>query len=187
LPDQLFRIQITRKPDVSSKSLKPSLITWCHNDYCWIEELCLIWNKKFVEGHLLLYTLVKSFIDAGNSFADSSYPSRVIVPVPGSCCWGIKIIFHVEQVMLWLLMDAYFLYWQVPFIGPLFNECIVDHLVLPGLVRATALNASRATRSTIPYYHTLYVIDCCCYFHRYCCRSFERYSVGCWYRMINLV
>jgi len=38
----------------------------------------------------------------------------------------------------------------------LFNECIVDHLVLPGLVRATALNASRATRSTIPYYHTFY-------------------------------
>ena len=50
-----------------------------------------------------------------------------------------------------------FIYSQVPFVGPLFNECIVDHLVLPGLVRATALNASRATRSTIPYYHTLYV------------------------------
>jgi len=45
---------------------------------------------------------------------------------------------------------------DVPFIGPLFNECIVDHLVLPGLVRATALNASRATRSTIPYYHTFF-------------------------------
>lgn len=44
---------------------------------------------------------------------------------------------------------------DVPFVGPLFNECIVDKRVLPGLVRATALNASRATRSTIPYFLTL--------------------------------
>ena len=44
---------------------------------------------------------------------------------------------------------------QVPFVGPLFNECIVDGKILPGLVRATALNASRATRSTIPHYLTL--------------------------------
>ncbi|XP_046445727.1 ral GTPase-activating protein subunit alpha-1-like isoform X1 [Daphnia pulex] len=45
---------------------------------------------------------------------------------------------------------------DVPFVGPLFNECIIDKRVLPGLVRATALNASRATRSTIPYFHTFY-------------------------------
>jgi len=45
---------------------------------------------------------------------------------------------------------------DVPFVGPLFNECIVDGKILPGLVRSTALNASRATRSTIPHYLTFY-------------------------------
>jgi hypothetical protein len=32
---------------------------------------------------------------------------------------------------------------EVPFFGPLYNEMIVDQAVLPGLVRATAVNASR--------------------------------------------
>ena len=33
---------------------------------------------------------------------------------------------------------------EVPFFGPLYNEMIVDHGILPGLVRATAVNASRS-------------------------------------------
>jgi hypothetical protein len=35
---------------------------------------------------------------------------------------------------------------EVPFFGPLYNEMIVDQAVLPGLVRATAVNASRSAR-----------------------------------------
>ncbi|GFS68356.1 hypothetical protein NPIL_633392 [Nephila pilipes] len=40
----------------------------------------------------------------------------------------------------------------IPFFGPLFNGAIVGHKVLPGLVRATAINANRAKRSLISMY-----------------------------------
>lgn len=45
---------------------------------------------------------------------------------------------------------------QVPFFGPLFDGAIVDHIVLPGLVRATAINASRSKRLHLPHYQRLY-------------------------------
>ncbi|KAK7504780.1 hypothetical protein BaRGS_00003808 [Batillaria attramentaria] len=45
---------------------------------------------------------------------------------------------------------------EVPYFGPLFDGAIVDHLVLPGLVRATAINASRIKRSLLPYFHAFY-------------------------------
>ncbi|PIK53541.1 putative ral GTPase-activating protein subuni t alpha-1 [Apostichopus japonicus] len=45
---------------------------------------------------------------------------------------------------------------SVPFFGPLFDGAIVDHIVLPGLVRATAINASRGKRLQIPYYQRFY-------------------------------
>ena len=45
---------------------------------------------------------------------------------------------------------------QVPYFGPLFDGAILDRLVLPGLVRATAINASRVKRSSMPFYHSLY-------------------------------
>ncbi|GAB6020527.1 hypothetical protein CHUAL_003210 [Chamberlinius hualienensis] len=45
---------------------------------------------------------------------------------------------------------------QVPFFGPLFDGAIVDHKILPGLVRATAINASRATRMLMPAYQPFY-------------------------------
>eukprot|EP00058_Branchiostoma_floridae_P024682 XP_002610172.1 hypothetical protein BRAFLDRAFT_121545 [Branchiostoma floridae] len=45
---------------------------------------------------------------------------------------------------------------QVPFFGPLFDGAIVDYKVLPDLVRATAINASRAKRANIPLYQRLY-------------------------------
>lgn len=45
---------------------------------------------------------------------------------------------------------------EVPFFGPLYNEMIVDHGVLPGLVRATAVNASRAKRAMMSAYKTYY-------------------------------
>ncbi|GIY27859.1 hypothetical protein CEXT_291451 [Caerostris extrusa] len=41
---------------------------------------------------------------------------------------------------------------EIPFFGPLFNGAIVGHKVLPGLVRATAINANRAKRSLISLY-----------------------------------
>ncbi|XP_077996665.1 ral GTPase-activating protein subunit alpha-1-like isoform X2 [Glandiceps talaboti] len=45
---------------------------------------------------------------------------------------------------------------EVPYFGPLFDGAIVDHRVLPGLVRATAINASRVKRSAIPLYQKFY-------------------------------
>ncbi|KAL1130227.1 hypothetical protein AAG570_013165, partial [Ranatra chinensis] len=45
---------------------------------------------------------------------------------------------------------------DVPYFGPLFNEAVVGHKELPGLVRATALNASRAKRSMLPFYQQYY-------------------------------
>ncbi|XP_067682813.1 ral GTPase-activating protein subunit alpha-1-like isoform X5 [Haliotis asinina] len=45
---------------------------------------------------------------------------------------------------------------EVGYFGPLFDGAIVDHLVLPGLVRATAINASRVKRSQLPFFHSFY-------------------------------
>ncbi|PNF30190.1 Ral GTPase-activating protein subunit alpha-2 [Cryptotermes secundus] len=45
---------------------------------------------------------------------------------------------------------------EVPYFGPLFNESIVDDKVLPGLVRASAIGASRAKRSMLPFYQNYY-------------------------------
>ncbi|CAG0914887.1 unnamed protein product [Notodromas monacha] len=46
---------------------------------------------------------------------------------------------------------------DVPFFGPLFDGAIVDYRTLPGLVRATAINASRAKRSTLPHFANFFV------------------------------
>ncbi|XP_075723162.1 ral GTPase-activating protein subunit alpha-1 isoform X3 [Rhipicephalus microplus] len=45
---------------------------------------------------------------------------------------------------------------EVPFFGPLFDGAIVDHLVLPRLVRATAINAGRAVNSLKPMFRAYY-------------------------------
>lgn len=45
---------------------------------------------------------------------------------------------------------------EIPYFGPLFNGAIIDQKVLSGLVRATAINASRAKRSLIPLYQNFY-------------------------------
>uniref|UniRef100_A0A6Q2XY88 Rap-GAP domain-containing protein n=1 Tax=Esox lucius TaxID=8010 RepID=A0A6Q2XY88_ESOLU len=45
---------------------------------------------------------------------------------------------------------------EVPFFGPLFDGAIVDEKILPIMVRATALNASRALKSLIPLYQNFY-------------------------------
>ncbi|XP_075879598.1 ral GTPase-activating protein subunit alpha-1 isoform X5 [Nelusetta ayraudi] len=45
---------------------------------------------------------------------------------------------------------------EVPFFGPLFDGAIVDMEILPTMVRATAINASRALKSLIPLYQNFY-------------------------------
>ncbi|KAM5242287.1 ral GTPase-activating protein subunit alpha-1 isoform 6-T6 [Hipposideros larvatus] len=45
---------------------------------------------------------------------------------------------------------------EVPFFGPLFDGAIVNGNVLPIMVRATAINASRALKSLIPLYQNFY-------------------------------
>ena len=43
----------------------------------------------------------------------------------------------------------YLLFFKTTNFGPLFDGAIVDKLILPELVRATAVNASRARRTTL--------------------------------------
>ncbi|KAK3718791.1 hypothetical protein QZH41_014047, partial [Actinostola sp. cb2023] len=45
---------------------------------------------------------------------------------------------------------------EIPHFGPLFDGAIVNRRVLPSLVRATAVNASKAGRSLIPLYEQCY-------------------------------
>lgn len=45
---------------------------------------------------------------------------------------------------------------EVPFFGPLFNGAVVHKDILSPLVRATAINASRAKRMHIPYYKNFF-------------------------------
>ncbi|KAG7465751.1 hypothetical protein MATL_G00156860 [Megalops atlanticus] len=45
---------------------------------------------------------------------------------------------------------------QVPFFGPLFNGAIVTGALLPSLVRATCINASRAVKSRLTLYQSFY-------------------------------
>ncbi|XP_072554846.1 ral GTPase-activating protein subunit alpha-2 isoform X2 [Paramormyrops kingsleyae] len=45
---------------------------------------------------------------------------------------------------------------QVPFFGPLFDGAIVTGPLLPSLVRATCINASRAVKSRLPLYQSFY-------------------------------
>ncbi|NWX53627.1 RGPA2 protein, partial [Promerops cafer] len=45
---------------------------------------------------------------------------------------------------------------EVPFFGPLFNGAIVTAKLLPSLICATCINASRAVKSLIPLYQSLY-------------------------------
>ncbi|XP_013914317.1 PREDICTED: ral GTPase-activating protein subunit alpha-2 [Thamnophis sirtalis] len=45
---------------------------------------------------------------------------------------------------------------QVPFFGPLFNGAIVTGKLLPNLIRATCVNASRAVKSLITLYQSFY-------------------------------
>uniref|UniRef100_A0A8C3JXD5 Ral GTPase activating protein catalytic subunit alpha 2 n=1 Tax=Calidris pygmaea TaxID=425635 RepID=A0A8C3JXD5_9CHAR len=45
---------------------------------------------------------------------------------------------------------------EVPFFGPLFNGAIVTAKLLPSLICATCINASRAVKSLIPLYQSFY-------------------------------
>ncbi|KAM9294425.1 ral GTPase-activating protein subunit alpha-1 [Gastrophryne carolinensis] len=45
---------------------------------------------------------------------------------------------------------------NIPFFGPLFDGAIVNGKILPSLVRATAINASRALKSLIPLYQNFF-------------------------------
>uniref|UniRef100_G1RFW7 Ral GTPase activating protein catalytic subunit alpha 2 n=1 Tax=Nomascus leucogenys TaxID=61853 RepID=G1RFW7_NOMLE len=48
---------------------------------------------------------------------------------------------------------------EVPFFGPLFDGAIVSGKLLPSLVCATCINASRAVKCLIPLYQSLYLFD----------------------------
>lgn len=59
-----------------------------------------------------------------------------------------------EVMVFSFLSFPFFL--QVPFFGPLFNGAIITGTLLPSLVRATCINASRAVKSRLTLYQSLY-------------------------------
>lgn len=63
----------------------------------------------------------------------------------------------------WVYVFVYLFFglcmFKVPFFGPLFDGAIVDMKILPTMVRATAINASRALKSLIPLYQNLYPFE----------------------------
>uniref|UniRef100_A0A8B9MA46 Rap-GAP domain-containing protein n=1 Tax=Accipiter nisus TaxID=211598 RepID=A0A8B9MA46_9AVES len=67
---------------------------------------------------------------------------------------------------------------EVPFFGPLFDGAIVNGKILPIMVRATAINASRALKSLIPLYQNLRQMLIHCIFMFGKVRSFCHYSSG---------
>lgn len=78
---------------------------------------------------------------------------------------GVKLLplaslvpFSSFAVKTWLGFTMLFLFWcsQVPFFGPLFDGAIVTAKLLPSLICATCINASRAVKSLIPLYQSLY-------------------------------
>ena len=65
-------------------------------------------------------------------------------------CFLFTTFFQFEYKIMFSFLN------QVPFFGPLFDGAIVNGKVLPIMVRATAINASRALKSLIPLYQNLY-------------------------------
>ncbi|XP_037086533.1 ral GTPase-activating protein subunit alpha-1-like [Pollicipes pollicipes] len=69
--------------------------------------------------------------------------------IPTEFCDVLLVIYPLESGLFRIQLSRKP---EVPFFGPLFNGAIVGRKILPGLVRATALNASRAKRSMLPHY-----------------------------------
>jgi hypothetical protein len=69
---------------------------------------------------------------------------------------------------------------EIPFFGPLFNGAVVHLSVLGGLIRATAINASRAQRSQVKFYQQYFqerfaCLDKICASHQDL-KSFEQFA-----------
>lgn len=77
------------------------------------------------------------------------------------CSLNIILMSCVSPCAVWFLNIYFFysLYVKVPFFGPLFDGAIVDLKILPAMVRATAINASRSLKSLIPLYQNLYPFE----------------------------
>ncbi|EDV29843.1 uncharacterized protein TRIADDRAFT_20339, partial [Trichoplax adhaerens] len=56
---------------------------------------------------------------------------------------------------------------EIPLFGPLFDGAVISKSILPVLVRATAINASRAKRSQLPLYRLLYPLTISCKMKRF--------------------
>lgn len=69
---------------------------------------------------------------------------------------------------------------EVPFFGPLYSGAVVHHSILPDLVRATAINASRAGRLQVPFFQHHFQERTRCietiYSQHRCEKSFEDFA-----------
>lgn len=73
--------------------------------------------------------------------------------------WFTKSVFiciNIHTLTYEMMCNISVFFMKVPFFGPLFDGAIVDMEILPTMVRATAINASRALKSLIPLYQNLY-------------------------------
>ncbi|KAB7502536.1 Ral GTPase-activating protein subunit alpha-1 [Armadillidium nasatum] len=73
--------------------------------------------------------------------------------IPTEFCDVLIIIYPLENHLYRIQISTKP---DVPLFGPLFDGAIVSRSVLSRLVRATALNASRAKRSQLPFYQYFY-------------------------------
>lgn len=70
---------------------------------------------------------------------------------------GGKVMRDAQASSVWTVL--LFLIFQIPLFGPLFDGAIVNKESLPALVRATAINALRAQRSSLVGYRGRQVTD----------------------------
>lgn len=75
------------------------------------------------------------------------------------CSSYIIFMLMCSRVYIFIYLFFWSLHVKVPFFGPLFDGAIVDMKILPTMVRATAINASRALKSLIPLYQNLYPFE----------------------------
>lgn len=127
-----------------------NLVIIYHENFCW-----RVYNGGVLWSSLVLLDL-KAF---------DVYPAKISIFCGWPSAWSWQV-WDIHQLFsglwcnfYWFLKSKCFsvLNQQVPFFGPLFDGAIVSGKLLPSLICATCINASRAVKCLIPLYQSLYL------------------------------
>lgn len=111
---------------------------------------------RAVQGEVFIFLPPSHLPQAAGALLWKSHGNRAY------CLLFLFVILELAPVLplaaLGAVSHVLFLFWclQVPFFGPLFDGAIVTAKLLPSLICATCINASRAVKSLIPLYQSLY-------------------------------